>query len=455
MRQSKQRVLVVEDDLKTRRLVAEFVTEQGYEVLEARDGTEALEQVRKHDVNLVVLDYQLPDFDGLRVLNEFKKVRAGLPVIMVSGHGTVKLAVEATKQGAYDFLEKPLDADQLILRIKNALEWDSLQREVAALRQEVFARSQMVGDSPAMRRLREMIDRSAPSKATVLILGESGVGKELVARAVYRQSLVSDGPYVRINCAAIPDELVESELFGYERGAFTGAVAAKPGKLELADGGTVFLDEIGDMSLPVQARLLRFLQEGEFERVGGTKTLPVDVRVIAATNKNLTAEIEQRRFREDLYYRLSVVVLEVPPLRERTEDIPALARFFLDRFCAEHGVPVKTFSSDALSVLASQPWPGNVREFANVVQRCVVLLRKQELSARDIAPLLGTAGTARAGRSLRAVREDAERRHVLSVLAECDWHMTEAARVLEVDRTTLYRMLDRLGVLGESYDRSG
>ena len=451
MRNSKQRVLVVEDDAKTRRLISELVAEQGYEVLGAADGTEALDLVRKNDVNLVVLDYQLPDFDGLKVLEEARKLRPSLPVIMVSGHGTIKLAVEATKQGAYDFLEKPLDADQLIVRIKNALERDSLRREVAALRREALERSQMVGDSPAMQRLRELIDRSAPSKAAVLILGESGVGKELCARAIYQGSPVSDGPYVRINCAAIPGDLIESELFGHEKGAFTGAVAEKPGKLEMADGGTVFLDEIGDMSLPVQARLLRFLQEGEFERVGGTRTVKVDVRVIAATNKNLSEEIKQQRFREDLFYRLSVVVLEVPPLRERTADIPALADHFLERFCAEHAVPVKTLTPDALDLLADQPWPGNIRELANVIQRCVVLLRRQELSGADISPLLSTCGASAGpvGRSMKAVRDDSERRHLLSVLSECDWNITEAARVLEVDRTTLYRLMDRLGVEGE------
>jgi len=444
-----QRVLVVEDDTKTRRLIAEFVAEQGFEVLEAPDGTVALEQVRRHDVNLVVLDYQLPDFDGLEVLAGIRKVRPALPVIMVSGHGTIKLAVEATRQGAYDFLEKPLDADQLVLRIKNALERDLLQREVAALRQEALARNLMVGDSPAMRRLCELIAQSAPSRAAVLILGESGVGKELAARAIYQGSHVSGGPYVRINCAAIPHDLIESELFGYEKGAFTGAAAGKPGKLELADGGTVFLDEIGDMSLPVQARLLRFLQEGEFERVGGTRTIKVDVRVVAATNKDLSKEIEQRRFREDLYYRLSVVVLKVPPLRERIEDIPLLAQHFFGRFCTEHGVPLKTLTQDALSLLASQPWPGNVREFANAVQRCVVLLRRQKLTAADVVPLLIDSGAGRVGRSLKAVREESERRHVLSVLAECGGNMTEAAQVLEIDRTTLYRMMARLGVSGD------
>jgi two-component system nitrogen regulation response regulator NtrX len=237
-------------------------------------------------------------------------------------------------------------------------------------------------------------------------------------------------------------------LFGHAKGAFTGAVADKPGKLELAADGTVFLDEIGDMSLPVQARLLRFLQEGEFERVGGTRTIKVDVRVIAATNKNLAGEIEQRRFREDLYYRLSVVVLTVPPLRERPADIPLLAEHFLRRFCTEHGVPVKRLQPDALGLLAGQTWPGNVRELANVIQRCVVLLRKQELAASDITPLLGTCGASagQVDRSLKAVREESERRHLLTVLAECDWNMTEAARVLEVDRTTLYRHMDRLGI---------
>jgi two-component system nitrogen regulation response regulator NtrX len=299
-----------------------------------------------------------------------------------------------------------------------------------------------------MRRLQDLIDRIAPSRASVLILGESGAGKELAARAIHERSPVRSRPFVRINCAAIPQELIESELFGHEKGAFTGAVAQKPGKLELAHGGTVFLDEIGDMNLYVQAKLLRFLQEGEFEHVGGTKTLKVEVRTLAATNKNLVEEIGNQRFREDLYYRLNVVTLDVPALRDRREDIPLLAEHFLVRYCQEHAVPLKTLTDDALALLGAQSWPGNVREFANVIQRSVVLLPGPNLSARDIEPLLATRPGAegQARRALKDARDDFERRHIVAILGECRGNVTEAARILDVERTSLYRIAERLGI---------
>ena len=430
--------------------MTEMLEEQGFEVHAAPDGTEALQRIRENDLNLVILDYQLPDMDGLKVLTEARKLNPSLPVIMMSGYGTIKLAVEATKLGAYDFIEKPPDVDRVTVAIKNALEKDMLRREVATLKAETLAKYQMVGSSPAMQRLFEMIDRVAPSKASVLILGESGTGKELAAHAVHQKSAMAGGPFVRLNCAAIPHDLIESELFGHEKGAFTGAVTQKPGKLELADKGTVFLDEIGDMSFHVQAKLLRFLQEGEFERVGGTKTLKVDVRTFAATNKNLEEEIKAKRFREDLYYRLNVVTLRVPTLRERKEDIPALAEHFLGKYCAEHGVPLKVLTDDAVGLLAAQPWPGNVREFGNVIQRLVVLLPQQTLSSRDIRPLIVAESSpeqpASNGQSLKAARDECERKYILKVLSNCQGNMTEAARILDIDRTTLYRSLERLGV---------
>jgi two-component system nitrogen regulation response regulator NtrX len=444
------RILVVDDDAKVRGLLTDLLTEQGYEVSAAADGTEAIDKSVGNELNLILLDYQLPDFDGLYVLEQVKRVKPALPVIMMSGYGTIKLAVETTKHGAYDFLEKPLDANRVLVTVKNALEKDALQRQVATLSAETLVRYEMVGTSPAMQRLYQMVDRVAPSKANVLIIGESGVGKELAARAIHHKSLVSSGPFVRVNCAAIPQELIESELFGHEKGAFTGAVGLKPGRLELADHGTAFLDEVGDMNLYVQAKLLRFLQEGEFEHVGGTRTLKVDVRVIAATNKNLLEEMKQHRFREDLYYRLNVVRLEVPPLRERKEDIPLLAEHFLGRYSDEHGVARRVLSEDALNVLVNQSWPGNIRELANFMQRCVVLLPEQHLTAKEIAPLLaagcGSPHDDHVGRSLRGARDEFDRTYVMTVLNECAWNMTEAAKVLEIDRTSLYRMMERLGI---------
>jgi len=443
----KQRILVVDDDAKVRALLGEMLAERGYEVVTAADGTEALQLADENDLSLVLLDFQLPDFDGLKVLGELKKRR---PVVMVSGYGTIKLAVEATKSGAYDFIEKPPDPNRVALIIKNALAQDALRREVETLRTETLARYQMVGTSAPMQKLYEMIDRVAPSKASVLILGENGTGKELVARAIHRKSAVSDGPFIRLNCAAIPQELIESELFGHEKGAFTGAVAQKPGKLELADKGTVILDEVGDMSLAAQAKLLRFLQDGEIQHVGGSSARKVEVRVIAATNKNLDEAMRQKLFRDDLFYRLSVVTIQVPPLRERKGDIPALAEHFLGKYCAEHGVPLKALTDDALELLAGHTWPGNVREFANAIQRLVVLLPQQTLSARDIRPFAIIESSpeqpAPNGQPLKAARDEFERKHILKVLADCQGNMAEAARILDIDRTTLYRALERLGV---------
>ena len=446
----KQRILVVDDDAKVRALLGEMLEEQGYEVVTAADGTEALQCVDENDLSLVLLDFQLPDMDGLKVLKEVKKRRPALPVVMVSGYGTIKLAVDATKRGAYDFIEKPPDPDRVTVVIKNALEQDRLHREVATLRAETLFRYQMVGTSAPVQRLYEIIDRVAPSKASVLILGENGTGKELVARAIHQKSAVSSGSFVRLNCAAIPHELIESELFGHEKGAFTGAVAQKPGKLELADKGTVLLDEVGDMSLAAQAKLLRFLQDGELQHVGGSQTRKVEVRVIAATNKNLDEAIRQKLFRDDLFYRLSVVTIHVPPLRERKEDVPLLAAHFLEQACTEHAVSLKSLTDDAVALLAAQPWPGNVRELANAMQRCVVLLQQQVLSARDIEPLLSRpsdlATEPISDRSLKAAREGFERLHIVRVLSDCGWNITEASRILGVDRTALYRIFERLNI---------
>ncbi len=440
-------VLVVDDDPEVRKLLSYLLKFDGMNVVPAATGKEALDLLSTRDFSLAFLDYQLPDTDGLKVLAAALKAKPALPVIMMSGFGTIKLAVQATKQGAYDFIEKPLDTDRVVMTMRHALERQHLQREVATLRAVCRSQYEMVGNSTAMQRLQEMIDRIAPSRASVLILGESGAGKELAARAIHDRSSVKSGPFVRINCAAIPQELIESELFGHEKGAFTGAVAQKPGKLELADSGTVFLDEVGDMSLYVQAKLLRFLQEGEFEHVGGTKTIKVDVRTLAATNKNLVEEISRQRFREDLYYRLNVVTLEVPPLRERREDIPVLAEYFLARYCEEHAVPLKSLTSDGLALLAAQSWPGNIREFANVIQRSVVLVPGPNISAQDIEPLLITrTGEGQTSRALKAARDEFERRHITSVLTECRGSVTEAARVLEVERTSLYRIAERLGL---------
>jgi two-component system nitrogen regulation response regulator NtrX len=450
MDKMKEKILVVDDDARIRDLLTDILAEQGFEVVAAADGAQALAHADDEGLSLVLLDYNLPDTDGIAVLQEMKRRKPALPVIMISAFGTGKLGAEAAKLGAYDFLDKPLEAERVLVSVRNALERDALRRKVEMLQAETFAQYRMIGNSAAMQQVYELIDRVAPKNASVLILGESGTGKELAARAIHQRSHRAEKPFVRINCAAIPPELIESELFGHVRGSFSGAVADKPGQLEVADQGTALLDEIGDMALPVQAKLLRFLQEGELQRVGSTRMTKVDVRVIAATNKNLPLEIKERRFRGDLYYRLNVVTLNIPPLRERKEDIPLLAEHFLAKFCRDEATVQKTLAPDAMNLLANQPWVGNVRELANVIQRCVVLLSQPVLAARDIEPLLMTGAGAVEGsertRSLHDAREDFERSYILGVLTDCQWNVAEAARVLGVDRTSLYGTFKRLGI---------
>ncbi len=343
----KERILIIDDDERWRDMLADILSEY-YEILQAKDGEEGIAKVKENDLHLVLLDLILPDINGIEVLKEIVKEKPSLPVIMISGYGSIKDAVTATKIGAYDFLEKPSDREKILLTVRNALEKERMRREIIVLREEVFKKYEMISASKAMAKVFDLIENTAPKKVSVLITGESGVGKELVARAIHNRSDRKDSPFIKINCAAMPDTLLESELFGYEKGAFTDAKTQKKGKLEIADNGTLFLDEIGDMSLPAQAKLLRFLQEGEFERLGSTMTIKVDVRIIAATNKKLEKEISEQKFREDLLYRLNVINIYVPPLRDRKEDIPELANYFIKIACDEYGVLEKIITADAI-----------------------------------------------------------------------------------------------------------
>ncbi|MEO0108186.1 MAG: sigma-54 dependent transcriptional regulator [candidate division WOR-3 bacterium] len=445
------KILVVDDHAPTVNILARILTHEGYEVVAAYDGPAALARIKENDLNLVLLDLAMPGMDGLAVLRELRNLRPSLPVVMMSAQGSISTAVEAVKLGAYDFLEKPFADERLLVSVRNALVRDQLQREVNLLRAESGKRFQMLGASPAMGRVIELIERAAPVKSSVLILGESGTGKELVARAIHNKSPRAGKSWVPLNCAAIPSELVESELFGHERGAFTGATAQKPGKLELADEGTLFLDEIADMSLPAQAKLLRFLQEGEFQRVGGTRTITVDTRVVAATRKNPIEEIKAGQFREDLYYRLNVINIQVPPLRERREDIPLLAQHFLVAVCDENGIPATTMTDDALAALTAHDWPGNVRELRNIAERLAVLTRASEITAADVNLVLSRldadpGGLAPTSQTLRQAVEDFERKFILGLLERKQWNISEAARILDVDRRHLYRILERLGI---------
>src|SRR5512142_1204125 len=391
-------VLVVDDEKNIQLTLSRALSMAGYAVETAGGGREALEKIAALPVDVVVMDVRMPDLDGLAVLEKARETRPELPVVIMSGHGSLETVRSAFKLGAFDYLEKPItEKDKLLVAVKNALAMQSLKAENEVLRREA-GRLEMVGSGPAMQRLFEIIARAGPSEGRVLITGENGSGKELVARALHEHSRRRDAPFVKLNCAAVPAELIESELFGHERGAFTGAVAARRGKFELAEGGTLFLDEVGDMPPAMQAKVLRVLQEGEFERVGGQQTLRCDVRVIAATNKDIAAEVEAGRFREDLYYRLNVVPVHAPALRDRREDVPELATRFLAEACERNGRRPMALSREAVAMLQAHEWPGNVRELRNLVERIAILCDGPEISGDDLAAVLPGARRPRTDR---------------------------------------------------------
>ncbi|HBQ11158.1 MAG TPA: Fis family transcriptional regulator [Myxococcales bacterium] len=453
-------VLVIDDEKNIRRTLRMVLEGEGYEVDEAESAEVGLERVG-FGPDLVILDVRLPRMSGLEALTRIRETSPQLPVLMISGHASVAEAVQAVQSGATDFFEKPLDRDRVLVRVKNALEKRALEQEVRRLRADAERRYEMIGESAVMKALYRDIEKVAPTRGRVLITGESGTGKELIARALHRLSPRHDAPFVKVNCAAIPGELIESELFGYERGAFTGAQARRKGMFELADGGTLFLDEIGDMSLNAQAKVLRALQSGEITRVGSEKSIAVDVRVVAATNKDLEKAITDGEFREDLFFRLNVVPLRSPGLRERRDDIPALAAAFLRDFCAENGLKDKPIGPEVLERLQQKAWPGNVRELRNVVER-MAILSGDVIEVEDL-PADGKLARAAARESgeatpdpihdedgrrltLREYRDRAERRYLVSTLEECEWNVSKAASMLGVERTNLHKKMRSLGV---------
>ncbi|MGI5863978.1 MAG: sigma-54-dependent transcriptional regulator [Myxococcales bacterium] len=444
-------LLIVDDEKNILLTLKRAVEIEGYACAVAGGGKVALEVFAAKPVDAVVMDVRMPDIDGLEVLKRMKELRPLTPVIMMSGHGSFETAVAATKLGAYTFLPKPIDREQLLVSLRNALGSKAREEEIADLKTELGS-YEMVGKSPVMQRLYELIRKAAPSEGRVLITGENGSGKELIARAIHAHSRRSRAAFVKLNCAAVPHDLIESELFGHERGAFTGAVAARKGKFEQANGGTLFLDEIGDMPAPMQAKLLRVLQEGELERVGGTETLKVDVRVIAATNKDLLKEIEAGRFREDLYYRLNVVPIHAMPLRERRGDIPDLARAFLAEACKRNGRRPMTLTPEALQVLEGYEYKGNVRELKNLVERLVILSDGPEIGAEDVKLTLPAASkpepTSRyqPGKTFHEMVEDAEREIILAAIARAKDNVTEAARSLSLERGHFYKKMKALGL---------
>ena len=436
------RILIVDDEEGIRRSLAGILSDEGFDTATAEDGERALAGlVDEGPPDLVLLDIAMPGRDGVEILVEIRDRWPDLPVVMMSGHGTVETAVRTTKSGAYDFIEKPLSIDKVLLTIQHALEQARLQRENRGLRAQALRAHEILGESEVVEQLVAQIATAAPTNGWVLITGENGTGKELVARQIHTQSKRAEGPFVEVNCAAIPEELIESELFGHERGSFTGAVAQKIGKFELAHGGTIFLDEIGDMSLMTQAKVLRILQDQSYVRVGGTETLSVDVRVIAATNKNLVEAIEQERFREDLYYRLNVIPFHVPALRDRPVDVPILAKAFVEEFCAAAGVKSRKINSRAMKRLQSHNWPGNVRELRNLIERLVIMSPGDSIGVADLPASIGMSDAAEVdtNASLETAKRSFEREFLLARLEEHGWNISRTAEAIGIARESLSR----------------
>src|SRR5215203_2298269 len=453
----KSRILVIDDEAAIRDSLRMTLEYEGYEFIGASTGQEGLALAEREAPDLVLLDVKMPGMDGLEVLDRLHAMNEALPVVVVSGHGTISTAVEATKKGAFDFIEKPFASERVLVSLRNALDQRRLRDENRSLKRAVEVRHQMVGDSQALKHVMAAVGRAAPTNATVLIQGESGVGKELVARTIHRNSLRSRERFVQVNCAAIPEELIESELFGHEKGSFTGATEKQIGKFEQADKGTIFLDEIGDMSPKTQAKVLRVLQEGEVERLGSARTIKVDVRVIAATNKELEQEIEKGNFREDLYFRLSVIPIRVPPLRDRRDDIPVLVRHFADLFTRDHGRRPPRFTQAALDYMEKARWKGNVRELRNTVERLIIMTPGEVVDVndlRDVVRIDAKPATAenekeRPG-TLREFKEVAERAFLVDKLREHNWNISKTAEVIGTPRSNLYKKLEQYGITQEN-----
>ncbi len=444
------RLLVVDDEQGVREALRQLLEYEGYVVALAASGSEALDAYADFKPHLVLLDVKMAGMDGLAVLAKLRETDPQALVVMISGHGTIATAVEATQLGAHDFLEKPLDTHRVLLTLRNALEHVGLAREVRALKAAVEQRHEIVGSSPAIRQVIERIEKVAPTPARLLITGENGTGKELVARAVHRLSPRANRAFVEVNCAAIPSELIESELFGHVKGSFTGAFADRVGKFELADGGTLFLDEVGDMSPAAQAKVLRVLQEGIITPIGSARSIKVDVRVIAATNKTLEDEIAVGRFREDLLYRLNVVPIDVPPLRSRREDIPQLVEHFVGQLGSQQGLAPRRFTDAALDRLRRHHWPGNVRELRNTVERLLILANGESVDEPDVMRMVGPPDEdAELGDALiqsptfEKFKQEAERAFLLAKLKEYDWNVSETARRLDMPRSNLYKKIER------------
>jgi len=449
------RILITDDEKSIRNALREILEFESYKVLEADSGSNALEIIREQPIDLVILDIKMKGMDGIETLGKIKEIKPDIPVLMISGHGNIQIAVEATKLGAFDFIEKPPDLNRLLISIRNALDRKELSRQNREMRSKLHGSVEMVGVSEEIEKIKGTIEKVAPSNSRILITGENGTGKELVARSIHLKSHRSENSFVDVNCAAIPSELLESELFGHEKGAFTGASEQRSGKFELADGGTLFLDEIGDMSHEAQAKVLRALQENKIVRVGGSRSIPVDVRVLAATNKDLKNEIREGNFREDLFHRINVIPIHVPPLRERRDDIPEIAKWYLKKLGRDDILfSGKSFTNDALQELKQFTWSGNVRELQNVIERLALLSEENEITVTDIDKLVSD-GISEADElkdmigssdSFQEFKEETEKYYLLQKLKENNWNISKTADAIDIQRSHIYNKMKKYNI---------
>jgi two-component system, NtrC family, nitrogen regulation response regulator NtrX len=444
------KILVVDDEINIIKTLSSILQDEDHIVYSSRNGEGAIEFLRMNDVDLAILDVWLPDVDGIDLLERIKSLYQDVAVIMISGHGSIDIAVKSTKLGAYDFIQKPLAMERIITSVNNALEHSRLRKENIKLRKEFHLDDEMVGNSPRIEEIREIIETAAKTNARVFITGDSGTGKELVARAIYYRSRRSDRPFVKVNCAAIPNELIESELFGHEKGAFTGAINRRMGKFEIANKGTMFLDEVCDMSASAQSKVLRVLQENQFERVGGNETITVDVRVIAATNVDVKKAVEEGTFREDLFYRLNVIPIHMPALAERMDDFPLLVNYFLERFSEEHGIGLKQIDDGGMKELSRHTWPGNVRELKNVIERLSIMVPGETICRDDIRKHLEAYDyddlMTKDISSLKKAREEFEKDLIIRVLKKNDKNVTVTSKELGIERTNLHRKIKQYNI---------
>jgi DNA-binding NtrC family response regulator len=443
----KFRILIVDDETKICEILKDILIGEGYDADFAINGTEGLKKIQKGKFDLVLLDIKLPDIDGLTILKKMKEFDPDISVIMISAFGTVSTAVEALKNGADDFIEKPLETTRTITTIKNTLEKAEYRKQSIVLKSEILKEYKIIGESEGIKQVLSLIEKTAPTNSTVLILGETGTGKDLVAHNIHLKSPRAGQPLIKVNCAAIPKELIESELFGYEKGAFTGAFRRKFGQFEMADKGTLFLNEIGDLELSAQAKVLSAMEDKEIMRIGGTAPIKINVRIIAATNQNLSDLIKERKFREDLYHRINVLSIHIPPLRERVDDIPLLAEHFLKNSCIENNRPVKVLTKNANQFLKQYHWPGNVRELKYLMEKLAILVPKSELDAKDVEPILDEIKKDTKIRyTIDDAKEGLEKNYIISALQQATRQMGKAAKILGIDRSTLFRKIKKLGI---------